>query len=291
MSDQPTPKPEDVPLRLRERRAGMQQVFERLRQETAPQAKVLTNSVGMKFVLIPSGSFQMGAPPAERSDRWNERPAHEVLITQPFYLGVTPVTQEQYLALVDKNPARFHMGGGGGRDHPVENVSWEDATAFCRRLSQLDAERQAGWTYRLPTEAEWEYSCRGGTRTPFYYGNALSSREANIDGRFPHGDTPPGPHLGKTTPVGQYAANNFGLHDMHGNVWEWCADWYGGEYYAYAPTRDPQGPEMGEFRVVRGGSWRSHGSTCRAAYRNALVPNNRDPYTGFRVLCFSTPRT
>src|SRR5205807_6124391 len=139
------------------------------------QPKLLTNALGMKLALVPAGTFLMGSPEDEPGHRFNEGPQHEVVLTQPFYLGVHPVTQEQYERVMDSNPARFNRGGGGGPDHPVENVSWDDAAAFCRRLSELPAERQAGRAYRLPTEAEWEYACRAGTATPFSAGPALAS--------------------------------------------------------------------------------------------------------------------
>ena len=226
----------------------------------------------------------MGSALVEKHHRLNEGPVHEVILTQAFYLGVCLVTQEQYEKVVGKNPARFNGAAGGGPEHPVENVSWEDALLFCRRLAELPEEKQAGRVYRLPTEAEWEYACRGGTAQAFGCGASLSAQQANFDGRYPYGDGSKGPVLQKTTRVGAYPANNFGLHDMHGNLWEWCADWYDGFYYARSPTRDPQGPREGQFHVVRGGCWRSHAATCRAAYRNALVPNNRDVYTGFRIV-------
>jgi len=149
---------------------------------------------------------------------------------------------------------------------------------MCKWLTEKE-----GSKYRLPTEAEWEYACRAGTATPFSAGPALASTHANFDGAFPGGSGERGPWQQKTTPVGQYPANHFGLHDLHGNVWEWCADWYLDTYYRVSPRRDPAGPASGQFRVVRGGCWRNHAATCRAAYRNGLVPHNRDIYTGFRV--------
>lgn len=252
--------------RRRPRGVQLDQLFDTLQQEAPKLATVRTNNVGIKLALIPAGTFTMGAPAEEPHHRLNEAPVHEVILTQALYLSVTPITQDQYQKLLGKNPSRFTQVNGGGLEHPVDHVSWDDVILFCQKLNDL----RDGLRYRLPTEAEWEYACRAGTTTPFSVGPALSAREANIEGK-------------KTSRVGSYPANNFGLFDMHGNVWEWCADWYGESYYAKSPSRDPSGPVAGQFRVVRGGSWRNQPATCRAAYRNALVPYNRDPYTGFRV--------
>jgi formylglycine-generating enzyme required for sulfatase activity len=282
------PDPGQPPRReapgARPRRADVWQLFDTLQKEEAAQAKLFVNSAGIKLVLIPAGTFLMGSPESEPGHRLNEGPEHEVSITRPFYLGVAPVTQGQYEQVLGKNPARFHAGTGGGPDHPVETVSWEDAAAFCRRLSERAEESRAGRVYRLPTEAEWEYTCRSGTATPFSPGAALSSRQANFDGAYPGGGATSGPALKQTSRVGSYPANNFGLCDVHGNVWEWCADWYAEDYYRVSPRRDPPGPAAGQFRVLRGGCWRSQAATCRAAYRNALPPSKRDAYTGFRVV-------
>jgi formylglycine-generating enzyme len=260
------PQGSDEPRR-RPRSLQLDQLYETLRQEAPKLANLRTNSIGIKLALIPAGTFTMGTS----NQRFNEAPPHEVIVTQPFYLGVTPITQEQYQKVMGKNPARFTPANGGGLDHPVENVSWEDALLFCQKLALLPAERKDGLSYRLPSEAEWEYACRAGTTTPFVFGDALSDRQAQLEGSA------------KTSRVGTYPANNFGLYDMHGNVWEWCSDWYGEAYYAKSPQRDPTGPTDGQFRVVRGGSWRNQAATCRCAYRNALVSYNRDAYTGFRI--------
>ncbi len=269
--------------RMRPRREEVSRLFEALERREPEQAKILVNALGLRLVLIPAGAFTMGSPPDEPGRRANEGPPRLVDLTRPFYLGAAPVTQQQYKQVMGTNPSRFNEAGGGGPEFPVERVSWDDAVLFCRRLSELPAERAAGRVYRLPTEAEWEYACRAGTATAFAYGAALASMQANFDGNYPYGGAPKDRALGKTSKVGSYAANNFGLSDAHGNVWEWCADWYGERSYAQSPPRDPTGPAEGQFRVARGGCWRNQAATCRAAYRNALVPNNRDPYTGFRV--------
>src|SRR5262245_1261137 len=282
-----TSSPPEAGSRARQRRAGVAQLFEALEKQAPEQAKLLSNSIGIKLVLIPAGNFPMGSSELELAHRLNETPQHEIAITQPFYIAVNLITQAQYQHVMGQNPARFHPGVGGSAEHPVERVSWDDATDFCRRLSETPEERQAGRVYRLPTEAEWEYACRAGTTTPFCFGKSLAATQANFNAEFPFGEAAPGRPTGKTVPVGHYPANNFGLHDVHGNLWEWCADWYDGRYYLHSVRRDPPGPATGRFRVVRGGSWRNHAATCRAAYRNALVPNNRDPYTGFRVVVSS----
>ncbi|MEI7683618.1 MAG: formylglycine-generating enzyme family protein [Planctomycetota bacterium] len=262
----------------RPRRADVSKLFDSLQKSTAPQATSLVNSVGMKFVLIPAGTFRMGSPEGQAGARSNETPVHDIILTKPFYLGVTPVTQELYRAAMTVNPARFTVPAGGSPQHPVEQVSWHDAVAFCRTLSTMPEEHEAKRVYRLPSEAEWEYACRAGGSTVFTFGDTLAPAQANFN--FRSDDAVP---LERTSKVGQYPPNNFGLYDMHGNVWEWCRDWYDERAYARGETRDPQGPAEGVFRVVRGGCWRSQIATCRSAYRNALMPHNRDPYTGFRV--------
>jgi formylglycine-generating enzyme required for sulfatase activity len=258
------------------------------RQEPEPavalQARRVVNSIGVPFALLPSGTFRMGSPAseAERSD--DEGPQHEVTVTQPFYLGLYPITQRQYELVMGHNPSYFQGSRGGSPDFPVENVSWHEAVEFCRKLSALPAETAAGRTYRLPTEAEWEYSCRGGQGTPFSSGLAISSRDANFNGNYPYGQASRGPYLERTSRVGAFPANPFGLYDMHGNVWEWCADYYDRHYYRNSPRSDPQGPPNGSLRVVRGGSCYNIGRFCRSAYRFGISPNNRDLDVGFRVV-------
>ncbi len=254
--------------------------------------KTITNSIGMELALIPPGKFLMGSPASE-AERDADESQHEVAITRPFHLGVFEVTQAQYQKVMGKNPAFFNPANGGGPDHPVEQVVWQDALAFCQKLSGLAEEKSAGRAYRLPTEAEWEYACRAGTTTVCHFGDALSSKQANFNGNFPHGGEK-GPYLAKTNKVGSYPANAFGLHDMHGNVWEWCSDWYDPDYYRQSPREDPQGPAKGVlatgfredfYRVARGGCWIEEGRGCRAAYRFRFMPS--DPYrlVGFRVVC------
>jgi formylglycine-generating enzyme required for sulfatase activity len=261
-----------------------------------PLSGRLVNTIGMELVLIPAGRFLMGSPPNEK-DRRSDEQQHEVEITRPFYLGVYQVTQEEYERIMGRNPSYFSATGGGKdqvkgldtRRFPVENVSWDDAVAFCRKLSELPAEKAAGRAYRLPTEAEWEYACRGGApfQHPFHFGPSLSPEQANFDGNFPYGDAPKGPYLQRTTTVGSYPANAFGLHDMHGNVWEWCADWYDADYYQNSPGQDPLGPPLASGRVLRGGGWYDHGRICRSAYRLRYGPDNRNYFYGFRLAAVS----
>jgi uncharacterized protein (TIGR02996 family) len=263
----------------------------------------LTNSIGMQFVLIPPGKFLMGSPETEAERHSGEGPQHEVEITRPFYLGVYPVTQAEYEKVMGKNPSWFSASGAGKdevkkldtRRFPVECVSWDDATAFCRLLTETES--GLGRLYRLPTEAEWEYACRGGpvlskAFLPFCFERptaSLSSTQANFNGYFPYGGASrePEPSLGpRTIQVGSYQPNPLGLWDMHGNVWEWCADWYQENYYWHSPQRDPQGPESSSEnrRVLRGGSWVGDGWLCRAANRNKAAPFMTTGDYGFRVV-------
>jgi formylglycine-generating enzyme required for sulfatase activity len=171
----------------------------------------------------------------------------------------------------------------------VERVSWEDAVAFCRKLSQLPKEKAAGRAYRLPTEAEWEYACRGGAASPKPFdlrgkpSDRLSSRDANFDGEHPYGGAGKGPCLGRTCKVGSYKANGFGLYHMQGNLNQWCGDWYDPDHYARSPRKDPGGAKDGSSRVLRGGSWLEYGHECRAANRFKNVPDGRFLTIGFRV--------
>jgi len=260
---------------------------------TASLPKTVVNSLGMKFALIPAGAFLMGSPQEEKQ-RSKDEEQHEVLITRPFYLGVYPLTQGQWRAVMGNNPSCCCATGGGKEevqgmdtdDFPVENVSWEDAQEFLGKLVALGEEREVGRQYRLPAEAEWEYASRGGASDyqVFHYGNVLSSTQANFNGNYPYGGAAKGPYLERTSKVGSYEPNSFGLYDMHGNVWEWCSDWYDKDYYKNSPRRDPAGPSAGSCRVLRGGSWDCFGQRCRSAWRNGTEPANRYEYLGFRIV-------
>jgi len=255
--------------------------------------KPITNSIGMKLVRIPAGKFVMGTP-ANEAEREAGETQHEVAITRPFYLGVYTVTQGQFQKIMGKNASFFQPNKGGSPDHPAEQVRWREALVFCRKLSALPEEKKAGRTYRLPSEAEWEYACRAGTTTPFNVGDALSSRQANFNGNFPYGSAAKGPYLRKTAKVGSYAANAWGLYDMHGNVLQWCNDFYDPNYYKKSPKKDPKGPDKGVvptgyrndcYVVVRGGCWLDEGRGCRSGRRFRLQPSEPYRWTGFRVAC------
>ena len=244
----------------------------------------LTNVLQMTLLLIGPAGFRMGSPPTEVERGADEGPQRDVTISQPFFVSIYPVTQRQYELIMGHNPSYFHAGKGGGPDHPVERISWEEAVAFCRRLSELPAEKAAGRQYRLPTEAEWEFACRGGQTSAFAFGPGLSSREANFNGNYPYGGAERGPYLERTTRVASYSPNAFGLFDMHGNVWEWCADFYDRSYLRTGPAIDPLGPVTGSKRVVRGGSCYNIGRFCRSAYRFGVLPANRALDIGLRVV-------
>ncbi len=265
----------------------------------APPARAsreLTNSIGMKLVRLPPGKFLMGSPLTERLRLIDEGPQHEVEIAQSFYLGAFEVTQEQYEKVIGRNPSYFSPSGAG-RDRvrgldtgtfPVESVSWTEANDFCAALSSLPKELAARRTYRLPTEAEWEHGSRAGEpeNKPFGLGNSLSSNQANFNGNTPYADGLRGPSLQRTQPVGWYKkANLWGLFDMHGNVQEWCADFYDANYYRNSPKQDPQGPEEGSVRVQRGGSYASPGANCRSAFRASGSLGQQANFIGFRVAC------
>jgi eukaryotic-like serine/threonine-protein kinase len=231
-------------------------------------AERITNSIGMDLVLIPAGEFLMGSPNSNSDVSNDEKPQHKVRITKPFYLAVTPVTQEQYKQVMGHNPSHFK----GNPQRPVEQVSWDEAFTFCHKLSEQD-----GNACCLPTEAEWERACRGGSTGEWCFGDneSLLNQYAWIDGKPD----------GTTHPVGQKKPNAWGLYDMHGNVWEWCSDWYG--QYTSTALDDPTGPTAGSIRMFRGGSWGNLARYCRSAYRGRGTPGSRFNYLGFRVACSS----
>ena len=235
-----------------------------------PNSIELAPEVWIELQLIPAGTFLMGTPETEKERDPNET-QHEVTLTQPFLIGKYPVTQAQWEAVMGSNPSYFQ-----GDNLPVEEVSWDDAQSFCGKVHE-----KTGHTVCLPTEAQWEYSCRAGTSTPFHFGQELNGTQANCDGNYPYGTTQKGPYLGKTSPVGSYPANAWGLYDMHGNVWEWCQDWHGD--YPKQSVTDPRGPEVGSDRVLRGGGWSNGAVHCRSAFRYWLDPSYRLDWNGFRL--------
>jgi formylglycine-generating enzyme required for sulfatase activity len=268
-----------------------QHISPRLPTPGESRSIAINDEVSMAFAYIPPGTFVMGSPEDELGHRDDET-QHRVMLTKGYYLGIFPVTQAQWQAVVGNNPSHFK-----GPSRPVENVSWPDAVAFCEKLSQ-----RIGSQITLPTEAEWEYACRAATIIPvprslghwredevalewrpgaFHFGDTISTDQANCDGSVPYGRGSIGKARGETTPINTFPANAWNLQDMHGNVWEWCADWYGP--YLGGDVKDPKGPAAGTIRVLRGGSCLRHPDSCRAAYRGRFGPEGVVKDFGFRV--------
>ncbi len=237
--------------------------------------KLIRNSLGITFTHIPAGSFDMGANEDEIGRKPHETPRHTVRLRRAIYISIFPVTQGQYEKLVGRNPAFFHKGNGGAGDLPVESVSWYDAERFCTKLSKSSDEQLAERIYRLPTEAEWEYACRAGVNATFTFGEKLCEKDAH----FKHSVAQT-----KTHAVGRFPANAFGLHDVHGNVFEWVSDWYHDYYYFDTAGTDPTGPVGGDLKVIRGGSWVDASVDCRSAARKAQHPDRPTNTIGFRVV-------
>ncbi|MDR2535984.1 MAG: formylglycine-generating enzyme family protein [Treponema sp.] len=239
------------------------------------------------FVHITGGTFIMGSPSSEWGRKDNET-QHKVTLNS-FFLGKYEVTQEAYQALIGVNPSQFK-----GANLPVESVSWFDAVTYCNARSAQEGripayiieEEKVHWNqnatgYRLPTEAEWEYACRGGTQTPFNIGNNITTERSNYNGRYPYNTMTKGAFRQTPLTVGSFVPNSWGLYDMHGNVWEWCWDWY--EAYSPEPQTNPAGPDRGSDRVIRGGSWCSLGQNLRSANRGLNIPSYRVFDLGFRL--------
>jgi formylglycine-generating enzyme required for sulfatase activity len=232
----------------------------------------LGNGVVLEMVYIRGGTFMMGSPVTESGRSNCESPPHQVTVPT-FFTGKYPITQAQYQAVMGNNPSDFK-----GEKRPVEQVSWNEAVEFCQKLSE-----KTGKIYRLPSEAEWEYACRAGTTTPFYFGKTITTDLVNYNGNPPFRGTPKGSYRGQTMDVGSFPPNSFGLYDMHGQVWEWCSDkWH--HNYDGAPT-DGSSWESGtsDSRVQRGGSWNLDEVSCRAAKRRDLPAGNSNRNGGFRV--------
>lgn len=256
----------------------------RRQQETAEALGVpveltvdLPNGVKMEFMLIPAGEFMMGSPENEQ-DRDRDESLHRVRITKPFYMAKYECTQEQWQAITGDNPSWFK----DNQRNPVEEVSWNDINNTFLPAIQKHAPK--GMTFRLPTEAQWEYACRAGTSTPFHFGATITTDQVNYDGNYPYGNAPEGEFREKTTPVGTFPANAWGLHDMHGNVWEWCQDWYANDFYSKSPTDDPENTKSGTFRVLRGGNWYLNAEPCRSAFRLGGDPHGGGSNHGFRLV-------
>jgi formylglycine-generating enzyme required for sulfatase activity len=249
-----------------------------LRLGTLPVGPVLPGPLGITFRLIPPGSFWMGLSPftipqEDSFDPSDETPRHRVTLTRPFWLSEAPIVQSQFSQLMGSNPSRFRPARGRTREQlqhsPVDRVDWWMAQEFCRRLAELGV----GQPCRLPTEAEWEYACRAGTTTPYAFGTILDANLANF-----------GDFYRQTTPVKRYLPNAWGLYDMHGNVWEWTADWHSRRYYEQSPEVDPTGPESGEYRVTRGGGWGAGSSRVTSSARGVARPDNQFDCIGFRIV-------
>ena len=234
-----------------------------------------TNSVGVKMVLIPPGEFLMGAPAGNTDATDREKPQHSVRITKPFCVGTTEVTQGQWKAVMGTTPWSSKTHGSTGVDYPATYVSWYDACEFCRSLS--DKENK---TYQLPSEAEWEYACRAGTTTKYWFGDddsQLSNYAWYDKNAFNIG-------LNYAHAVGTKQPNPWGLFDMYGNVWEWCDDWYDANFYQQSGKYDPRGFASGSLRANRGGYWSNGPAYCRSANRSSDSPDRRSEDLGFRVV-------
>ncbi len=260
----------------------------------------LENSVGMRFVLIPAGTFMMGCgdsatevarrcamPNAQGGWFYDAHPRHKVTLSGAFYVSIHEVTQGCYEAVTKTNPkdadkkmSDEYPDEFKGPNHPVVELSWNDAEKFCKTLSAQDAAK--GREYSLPTEAQWEYACRAGTVTPFSFGETISTDQVNYHGDYTYGDGRKGEYREKPLSVGSLPPNAWGLYEMHGNVSEWCADRYG--KYGSDSESDPTGPEEGKQRALRGGSWRSYPGACRSAFRLRNEAGSRSYNVGFRVV-------
>ncbi len=226
----------------------------------------LGNGVKLEMVLIPAGEFLMGSPDSDKDAQYTERPQHRVRITKPFYLGKYPVTQEQWEAVMGNNPSGFK-----GPKNPVEQVGWDDCQQFLKRLNR----KVGGAMFQLPTEAQWEYACRAGSTTRYCFGNDASGL-----GQYAWYGENSG---GNTHPVGQKKPNAWGLYDMHGNVWEWCQDWYESGFYARSPTDDPTVGGTESVHVIRGGDWYFDAGYCRSAVRSEFERWYQGNFLGLRV--------
>ena len=265
----------------------------------------LAEGVALTMLRIPAGSFEMGAPETEAESSDRERPVHRVTLGE-FLLGQTPITQAQWRAVaawqrlehedgdlwpevLDADPvAKLNEAERFlGERRPVVNVSWHDAMAFCQRLRL-----RTGKNYTLPSEAQWEYACRAGTTTPFHWGATINTNLANYDGSEVYGDGEKGKHRQQTVDIASFPANPWGLHDMHGNVWEWCADQWHNNYEgapedgrAWIDNEANENKNNMNIRLLRGGSWYGNPRNCRSAYRNYNLPDYRNVSIGFRVCC------
>ncbi|MBE9234721.1 SUMF1/EgtB/PvdO family nonheme iron enzyme [Anabaena aphanizomenioides LEGE 00250] len=235
----------------------------------------LGNNVTLEMVEIPGGTFMMGSPETEAKRDSDESPQHQVTVSG-FFMGKYEVTQKQYQAIMGSNPSDFK-----GENRPVERVSWDDAVGFCEKLS-----KKTGKKYTLPSEAQWEYACRSGTTTPFYFGESITSDLVNYDGSYPYGSAPKSLYRIQTTDVGSFYPNAFGLYDMHGNVWEWCLDDYQ-DNYKNVPIDGSALMNLPKYKVLRGGSWLLIARNCRSGERLGYLRDTKFSEVGFRVVLIS----
>ncbi|MEN9423371.1 MAG: hypothetical protein RL122_754 [Pseudomonadota bacterium] len=235
-------------------------------------ADLVVKGITQKFRWIEPGTFWMGSPESE-PERNDTETLHQVTLTNGFWMGDTACTQALWQTVLGNNPAYFK----DNVNNPVEQVSWDDAQKFLQTLNST----VSGSNARLPTEAEWEYACRAGTNTPFSFGDNITSEQVNYDGNYPYANGKKGLYRQKTVPVKSLPPNAWGLHEMHGNVWEWCQNRY--EDYPAEPVTNPEGSQAGVERVVRGGSWNGDGRDVRSAIRVGLVPALRSSGIGFRL--------
>ncbi|MEM7257302.1 MAG: formylglycine-generating enzyme family protein [Pseudomonadota bacterium] len=237
--------------------------------------------VQQKMRWIPPGDFMMGSPEDEPA-RSDYELLHEVRLTHGFWLADTPCTQALWLAVAGDNPSHFN-----GEQRPVEKVSWNDVNTFLDQCNALNRE----FRLCLPTEAQWEYACRAGTTTPFILGDNITPEQVNYDGNFPYADGKKGIDRGETVDVKTvgFDPSYWGLYQMHGNVWEWCADWFA-VYKVEDPIIDPVGPIEGDYRVLRGGSWIGYARRCRSAFRDGGEPSDRYHDVGFRFAQVDQPQ-
>ncbi len=249
------------------------EIIARTRHTAEQFTEDLSNGVRLDMLIIPPGIFQMGSIPLQGND--DEQPRHLVTV-KSFLMGRVPVTQGQWKAIMGKLPPCRFKGG----KLPVERVSWEDAQKFCQRLS-----KKAGRNYHLPSEAQWEYACRAGTSTPFSFGGTLTTGLANFNGEHIFKHEPPGVYFHATNEAGKYPPNAFGLYDMHGNVWEWCADNWVDEYSSAPRDGSAYQNKDSAYRVVRGGSWHEPPENCRSATRLRALLSDAEEFIGFRVIC------
>jgi formylglycine-generating enzyme required for sulfatase activity len=250
-----------------------------------------TNSVGMKMVRLEGGTFRMGSPEGEPGRRADEGPVREVGIRGPLYMSATEVTNVQFFRVMGRNPSRSSTLAHRPENMPADSVTWDEANEFCRKLLEREKGQpwvRKGWEYRLPTEAEWEYACRGGTDTPTAFGDRLTFGSQGVykpaAGDPLEGAGADAKPLSLAQEAGKTEANRFGLHDMHGNLGEWCGDWYKSGAYRDGGRDNPPGPLDGDKRVVRGGSFRDPASAARSAARLGVRPTERFETVGFRAV-------